>query len=351
MSENRETIPFIDLPYFEIRSRYARSHFSDDALNLLNNVGDVQVSVDDPNKLIPAQISKAKPEMLLYQLAANLQPIGNINDHCTRVTTLASVSTGGEVRIYTENDKKLWLVGSQEPRLTATKYEPAGVATRLYIGLDPKKSTDAFFAFVKELANESVLNAIQLCLNIEETREPRLSDNSIVVYIQNTTDPNRMKIVDSVLKAYKRTKQSNRNLFDLGDQAHQDAMLLNQIGQYKAIIDRNLSFVEQVGNGSWDTNVVQKINDRYAFHPMQQGFGSLEYTRCALEHIKASPKYIWNSASLKVLTELAQGGRAAQDGTILHALRHTSAPAIYNPTNYRIEIQKDNTSRLVRITN
>lgn len=312
MSEKREAIPFIDLPYSEIRTRYARSDFSVDALNLLSNVGDVQASIDDPNKLIPEQISRAKPEMLLYQLSAHLQPIKNINNNCTPVTTFAKVSTGGEVMTYTENDKKLWLVGSQEPRLTATKNEPAGVATRLYIGLDPKKSTDAFFAFVKELANESVLNTIQLCLNIEETREPRLSDNSIVVYIQNTTDPDRMKIVDGVLKAYKRTKQSNLELFNLGDQAHQDAMLLNQIGQYKAIIDRNLSFVEQVGNGSWDTNVVQAINYRYAFHPMEQGFGSLEYTRRALKQIKASPKYIWNSASLNVLTELAQGGRAAQ---------------------------------------
>lgn len=112
-------------------------------------------------------------------------------------------------------------------------------ATRLYIGLDPRRATDAFQALLLQLEANGSLKDIQAALNLDTLRGKKLASNMVIIY-----EPlSRPEVLDKVLQAYQEAKQKRPDLFSLSDRQKAFVMRDN-LRSFHGLVDENMSFVE-----------------------------------------------------------------------------------------------------------
>ena len=133
-----------------------------------------------------------------------------------------------------------------------------GILTRIYIGLDPRKSADAYMALVKQLENIGVLKDIDVSLYMEVLESRVVAGNAIVIY-----EPlSRPEVLNNILKAYREVSQAHPELFFLSPR-QKATVARENVRSLKAIIDANMAFVEMAPeerDRSWDSDVIHPIS-------------------------------------------------------------------------------------------
>lgn len=153
--------------------------------------------------------------------------------------------------VMTEDSAKIFAQGIKRP---ATGKD---VLTRIYIGVDPRKATDAYAALLNELARTGILQDIDVALNLEELRDKKLAGNMVVIY-----EPlSRVDVLNKILVAYRQAKKNHPQSFSLSSRqkAH---IVKNNIRQFKAVVDANMSFVEMAAEDrgrSYDSDIIVEI--------------------------------------------------------------------------------------------
>ncbi|CAN5175235.1 hypothetical protein BH11PAT1_BH11PAT1_0510 [soil metagenome] len=156
---------------------------------------------------------------------------------------------------------KLFAIGDNMPEIGKAKL------TRLYVGLDPRKATDAFIALARELEANGVAKDIETALNLEAVKAGKLAMNMLVLY-----DPaSRPEVLDKMMQAYRNAKLQSPDAFSLTDRQKASVTRIN-LTQFKAIIDANLAFVEMdaedQGRG-WDAMAIMELKQSINLPPHQ----------------------------------------------------------------------------------
>ncbi len=227
--------------WIEIRNQYLASSYSETyqaamrAFSQWEATPKVSVSIEDWKNAVDLQIQKAK------SLPGTPRQSANIYD--------------------SQEVDKISAVGNEFPPF---KQEDA---TRLYIGTDPRKATDAYVALLDQMEINGVLKDINISLNMEELREGQVTGNMIIVY-----DPlSRPDVLDKVLAAYQNAKRTSPEPFSLTPRQKAAVMRWN-LRAFHATIDANLSFVEQPkyrGGSSFDAEDSHRILRTFNFSPGQ----------------------------------------------------------------------------------
>lgn len=299
-------------PYWQIFER---------ALPRLDKVKEeeaLSIAMDEDNiKAIRAQQDKANTTSLLSVLG-----IGNgLNLQGSRIEV--KDINGNEFIVRKDDNYKLWVLGKHEPELKA-----GDNLTRLYLALDPRFATDAFFAFVRELAASRVLSGIQLCLNIEETQLPKISNNAVVVYVNNTHQSERQSLIDKILSAYKKAKIEKPEYFNFTAE-QVNGILSSYFASYRLFLDSNLSFVEMDrGTPSYDAGGRQLIDDALGV-----SFGTDYRDKIALLKSRETTGVVWRPDSKNLLNNI----QSLSDGTVIASIRRLRMPALIERGKYFVE--------------
>lgn len=199
-------------PWQEIRSHYRHSKFNEMYQLAMKQFEKWEASprtiVEEAvwNQAIEGQMQKAK------EMVGKNRPSANIIEDKDKVAAIG---------------RELPLFGIED-------------STRIYLGVDPRKSADAFIAFLDELEANGVLKDVNVAINLEALRGKQITGNMIIVY-----DPmSRLEVLDRVLKAYRNARASNPEAFALTDRQKAAIMRWN-LRHFHATIDVNMSFVEQ----------------------------------------------------------------------------------------------------------
>jgi len=209
--------------------------------------------------------------------------------------------------------------------------------TRLYVGLDPRRALDAFTTLVKELHSRGILPGIQVCLNLESMHSRKISNDSIVIYVNKSQD--RQELLDKILAAYKAAKRSNISSFSLTPQ-QRDALLGKHVETYRAIVDSNLTFVEMASDEanamSWDAGGVQLIDDAIGMSGRPLAERTHQSRIQAL--MQALKKRIWTRSTSKALEPVLRNPDSVQEGTEIQRIskRNLQFPALVNYTSDRL---------------
>lgn len=189
--------------------------------------------------------------------------------------------------------------------------------TRVYLGVDPRKASDAYKVLLDELDRFGVLKDIEASLNTDELAFKKLTGNTIVLY-----EPlSRPAVLDSILEAYRAAKIQNPELFELSPRQKAFVMREN-LQQFKATIDANMSFVEMApeeGGISYDTNVVNEIRKGFGFNP-----GSLtdeEFLASLKQKEQGRVVWTWKDQQRHEKDEV-------KSGDLMHYKRKMTAPAL-----------------------
>lgn len=133
------------------------------------------------------------------------------------------------------------------------------VLTRIYLGIDPRRATDAYIALLAEFDRLGCLKDIESSLNLEELKTQQLVGNTIILY-----DPqSRPDVLNKILEGYRVVKAKRPELFALIPR-QKASILRHQIRQFKGTIDENMSFVEiapEEGGRSFDADVIGEITN------------------------------------------------------------------------------------------
>ncbi len=213
---------------------------------------------------------------------------------------------------------KLNIIGQREPKMTP--YEDK--LTRIYISLDPRKATDAFYAFLTNLADQGVLSDIQVALVTEETGNPTVEMNSLVVYVTKSQQADREKVLDTILKTYKTTREQQPELFTLEPQ-HRAANRANFLSSYRCFIDDTLSFSEMYSVQSYDAAGRQEIDDALGIVPYDDKSGVNHAKR--LERLRtANSRVVWKKTEKPDVTKL----NSYPDGKKFKVIRKLNCPGL-----------------------
>ncbi|PIP52808.1 hypothetical protein COX08_04410, partial [Candidatus Beckwithbacteria bacterium CG23_combo_of_CG06-09_8_20_14_all_34_8] len=189
------------------------------------------------------QLNLAEPQSLVKSLNdennATETKSGNYTVHDQQGNNYAIKKTDGY---------KIFVIGESEPQL-----QSGNTLTRLYITLDPTRSTDGFVELVKQLRDKSLLSDIQLCLNLEELAELKVPMNAVVIYITNSNLTERADLITKIMTAYQKAKSEKPELFEIGENRRW-AIIASYFRSLKLFLDQNLSFLEMPTNESYDAS-------------------------------------------------------------------------------------------------
>lgn len=213
-------------------------------------------------------------------------------------------------KIYDSTDvNKISAIGNSMPPFGREK------TTRVYVGTDPRRATDAYIALLDGLEASDVLKDINASLFMEVLKEGKVKGNTIIIY-----DPlSRPEVLDKILEAYRNAKQNEPSAFSLTPR-QRAAIMRENLRNFHATIDANMSFVEQPATrkgASFDTD------DRFR---IQQAFGceSAFTDKQWLDQTSKKAKgVVFTYLDIKKITD-----GQAMPGDILHYERKLSAPAL-----------------------
>lgn len=136
-----------------------------------------------------------------------------------------------------------------------------GVLTRLYIGVDPRHSADAFKALIEEMSKNGSMRDVDIAFNERDIKEGEITNNMLIIY-----EPlSRPEVLEKVLSAYRAAKMVHPNIFNLSP-AQKEAIMRSAFIRFKAVVDPNLSFVEidpeDLGE-SWDLKIIKPVQDMF----------------------------------------------------------------------------------------
>lgn len=191
--------------------------------------------------------------------------------------------------------------------------------TRLYLGIDPRRATDAYKALLAELSSRGCLKDVEVALNLEELEGRRLVGNTIVIY-----EPlSRPETLNKILEAYQAAKTNASAAFALSPR-QKAAVMRENLRQFKATIDANLSFVEipkEEEGRSFDTGGAKEIHDAFGL-PWGECTDE-EWLKRVQEREKTGIVLV-NSDKDRLRNGLTK------PGDVLHYRRKLSTPALVN---------------------
>lgn len=189
--------------------------------------------------------------------------------------------------------------------------------TRMYIGLDPRRTTQAYRALLEQLESIGVLKDIEVALQLESLESRKVQGNMIIVY-----DPlSRPDVLEKILTGYRNAKNAAPKAFDLTPRQRAKVMREN-LQLFKATIDATLSFVEmpaEEGGRSYDSGGVQ---DTYKAFGIRMG----EYTD--EEWLKLVSKRENNRVVYTYADKQKIEKGETKPGDMLHYKRKLTAPAL-----------------------
>ena len=238
----------------------------------------------------------------------------SIDEQIRKARELPDSQRAGARILNTEDEVgKISAVGNEMP--------PFGQedTTRIYIGTDPRKTTDAYIALLAELEANGVIKDVNASLYTDALSEGRVTGNMMIIY-----DPkSRPEVLDKILQAYQAARRKHPEPFVLTP--HQRALIMRgNLRNFHATIDANLSFVEQPatrGGGSFDTFDAVELQKAFGMGTGESGSLSdpewLERTR------KGEKRVLYNHEAREKIDK-----HQFKAGDILQYERKLSAPAI-----------------------
>lgn len=312
--------PLLEMSWMDIRRSWASEPYFKFYERVLLKIKPTSLRTDislNDLRITEEQITKAKPEALFKFLGIADALLEKTN--ARSIWRVNSPLKESEFAVYREEPKKLWIQGYREPKMESN----SDILTRLYIGLDSKKATDGFFILVNELKKLGVLDKIQLCLNLEEMKTEMIGNNTVVIYIGKSQE--RADILDQILLAYKKAKQTDPSLFNLTEE-QKKILIGNNLETYRCMIDSNLTFVEmcqeEAKSYSWDAGGSSRIDEELGLIGLPlRGKTHLARLDALKRRVK---KRLWSMQTIKDLEPILKNPSSASDGTKIKRISYRS---------------------------
>lgn len=320
--DGSERIPLSELPWSEIRASWAKGSYADFyESNLQRGEGApvqcLDVTRDESGKdAVRKQVEKARSAELARFLGIVDTSYVAPQDECHPLFRVYDAEGDRHFRINPSDPIKLWVESYEEPQL-----DPSDVLTRMYLGIDPRTATDAYFALVKQFHSRGLLGKFDSCLYRAILREGLISTNMIVLYVYKSQA--KTGLLDEILTAYRETKKQNPSQYELTSE-QRDRLLLSQLGSFRCAIDQNLTFVEVSGDDPWkvtswdgwgDVNLggAQQLY-RYLGISSQRGDHQERMSVIQLLREREKNGGVLNNQAMKTVADIREGRRALHKG-------------------------------------